>query len=213
MAVACVVGLSMTVASPADAVMPDSPPADEIVIDVVNANGSGCPAGTTEIVVAPDNKAFTVTYSEYAAVIDPNDPTVPATAFRKNCQLMLDVHVPQGFTYAIAKADYRGYVSLPRGATATQKASYYFQGDSSTVRLTHEFRGPLDDNWQTTDETDVAAMVYAPCGAKRYFAINTELRVNKGTSNPRVTPSMIFMDSTDGSISTEYHFHWLRCPR
>jgi hypothetical protein len=186
----------------------DDPPPDKIVIDVATVNGSGCPAGTAAVAVSPDNTAFTVTYSNYLAQAGGNsDPT----AFRKNCQLNLVVHVPQGFTYAIASADYRGFLSLQSGATATQKASYYFQGSSATVPMTHPYRGPYNDDWQATDTTDWAQMVWAPCGVLRNFNINTELRVNAGSSPAKV--SFMTMDSTDGDISTTYHFAWDHCPK
>ncbi|MFF9085254.1 DUF4360 domain-containing protein [Streptomyces sp. NPDC014991] len=187
----------------------DDPPPDKIVIDVATVNGSGCPAGTAAVAVSPDNTAFTVTYSAYLAQAGGNsDPT----AFRKNCQLNLVVHVPQGFTYAVASADYRGFASLQRGATATQKASYYFQGSSSTVPRTHPFGGPYNDDWQATDSTDWAQLVWAPCGVLRNFNINTELRVNAGTAAPDKV-SFMTMDSTDGDISTVYHMAWKSCPK
>ncbi|MFJ7147872.1 DUF4360 domain-containing protein [Streptomyces sp. NPDC100445] len=187
----------------------DDPPPDKIVIDVATVNGSGCPAGTAAVAVSPDNTAFTVTYSAYLAQAGGNsDPT----AFRRNCQLNLVVHVPQGFTYAIASADYRGFASLQKGATATQKASYYFQGSSSTVPRTHPFGGPYNDDWQATDSTDWAQLVWAPCGVLRNFNINTELRVNAGTTTPDKV-SFMTMDSTDGDISTVYHMAWKNCPK
>ncbi|MFF4485346.1 DUF4360 domain-containing protein [Streptomyces sp. NPDC001544] len=185
-----------------------NPPPDKIVIDVATVNGSGCPQGTAAVAVSPDNTAFTVTYSSYLAQAGGNsDPTW----FRRNCQLNLIVHVPQGFTYAIASADYRGFASLQRGATATQKASYYFQGQPDTTTKTHPFSGPLNDDWQATDSTDVAQLVYAPCGVLRNFNINTELRVNAGTASPGKV-SFMTMDSTDGDISTTYHMAWKACP-
>lgn len=183
------------------------PPPDKIIIKLATVNGSGCPQGTTAVAVSPDNTAFTVTYSAYLAQVGGGaDPT----AFRKNCQLSLNVHVPGGFTYAIASADYRGFASLQRGASATQKASYYFQGSPETASRTHPFSGPLEDNWQATDETDWAQIVWAPCGVERNFNINTELRVNKGTS-PANSTSFMTMDSTDGDISTTYHLAWKEC--
>ncbi|MEU0671438.1 DUF4360 domain-containing protein [Streptomyces sp. NPDC006172] len=186
----------------------DNPPPDKIVITIATVNGSGCPAGTAAVAVSDDNTAFTVTYSDYLAQVGGNsDPT----AFRKNCQLNLKVHVPQGFTYAIASADYRGFASLQSGATAIQRASYYFQGSSSTVFRNHNFSGPKNDNWQATDTTDWAQLVYAPCGVQRNFNINTELRVNAGTSSPAKV-SFMTMDSTDGDISTTYHMAWKECP-
>ncbi|GLW45861.1 hypothetical protein Stsp02_15230 [Streptomyces sp. NBRC 14336] len=196
-------------ALPAEAADPfDDPPPDKIIIKVATVNGSGCPAGTTAIAVSEDNTAFTVTYSDYLAQVGgSSDPT----AFRKNCQLNLVVHVPSGFTYAIASADYRGFASLQHGATATQRASYYFQGSPQTAYRNHPFNGPLNDNWQATDETDWAQLVWAPCGVQRNFNINTELRVNLGSSDPRKV-SFMTMDSTDGDISTVYHLAWKECP-
>ncbi|WP_442727290.1 DUF4360 domain-containing protein [Streptomyces pseudogriseolus] len=185
----------------------DDPPPDKIVIKVATVNGSGCPAGTAAVAVSADNTAFTVTYSDYIAQAGgSSDPT----AARRNCQLSLLVHVPQGFTYAIASADYRGFAALRPGARGTERASYYFQGSPNTEHRTHVLAGPYDDNWQATDETDWAQLVYAPCGVQRNFNINTELRVSAGSDPSQV--SFMTMDSTDGDISTVYHLAWKRCP-
>ncbi|MGW0546067.1 DUF4360 domain-containing protein [Streptomyces altiplanensis] len=184
-------------------------PPDKIVIEIATVNGSGCPQGTAAVAVSPDNTAFTVTYSEYLAQVGLG---AKPTDFRKNCQLNLIVHVPHGFTYAVASADYRGYARLQAGATATQKASYYFQGSPDTASRTHPHTGPYDNNWQATDETDWGQLVWAPCGAKRNFNINTELRVSAGTSDPAKTNSFIAMDSTDGDIKTIYRLAWKECP-
>ncbi|MBF6052980.1 hypothetical protein AF335_20510 [Streptomyces eurocidicus] len=196
-------------ASPGAAATDGVPPPDKIVIDVVSVNGSGCPTGTAHVAVSPDNTAFTVSYSNYIAQVGIGSKPTDA---RKNCQLSLNVHVPQGFTYAIAKADYRGFAHLEKGATALQRATYYFQGMSQTAYMNHPFTGPLNDGWQTSDSTEIDALIYAPCGAARYFNINTELRVDAGTSDPARTNSFMAMDSTDGSINTLYHFAWKPCP-
>ncbi|KUN93201.1 DUF4360 domain-containing protein [Streptomyces caeruleatus] len=199
----------LTAALPAQATPAfEDPPPDKIVIKVATVNGSGCPQGTTAVAVSEDNTAFTVTYSDYLAQVGGNsDPT----AFRKNCQLSLVVHVPGGFTYAIASADYRGFAALQPGASAIQRASYYFQGSPNTQFRNHAYSGPLNDNWQATDETDWAQLVWAPCGVQRNFNINTELRVNLGSSSPSKV-SFMTMDSTDGDISTVYHLAWKECP-
>ncbi|MFJ6939785.1 DUF4360 domain-containing protein [Streptomyces sp. NPDC101132] len=204
------IGALLTAALPAQP-SPSSivdPPPDRIVIDVATVNGSGCPKDTTALAVSEDNTAFTVTYSQYIAQVGGG---APPTAARRNCQLSLVVHVPHGFTYAIASADYRGYASLAPGATGTEKASYYFQGSPQTAARQHDFGGPFDDNWQATDETDWAQLVWAPCGVQRNFNINTELRVARGNSAPGAT-SYMTMDSTDGNISTIYHLAWKECP-
>ncbi|WP_405612987.1 DUF4360 domain-containing protein [Streptomyces sp. NBC_00076] len=206
-AIAALLTTALPGTGPADAF--EDPPPDKIIIKVATVNGSGCPQGTAAVAVSEDNTAFTVTYSDYLAQAGGNsDPT----AFRKNCQLSLVVHVPGGFTYAIASADYRGFASLQRGASGNQRASYYFQGSSDTVSKNHPFTGPRDDNWQATDTTDWPQLVYAPCGVQRNFNINTELRVTAGTQSPGKV-SFMTMDSTDGDISTVYHMAWKECPK
>lgn len=183
-------------------------PSERIEIDVETVNGSGCPLGTAAVAVAGDNTAFTVTYSEYLAQVgvgaDPTD-------LRKNCQLNLDVHVPQGFTYAVARVDYRGFAHLQDGAAGLQKASYYFQGSADTAEQSHDIRGPYTGNWQTSDSTDYHALVWAPCGVDRNFNINSELRVDAGTSDTEETTSFLTMDSTDGSVSTVFQLEWKEC--
>ncbi|SFW82695.1 DUF4360 domain-containing protein [Amycolatopsis australiensis] len=185
------------------------PPPDKIVIDVVNANGTGCPPNTAAVAVSQDNTAFTVTYSTYTALVGVGAGPLDA---RKNCQIGLRVHVPQGFTYGIAQADYRGFAHLERGATGLERANYYFQGNSPTAYVQHPLAGPFEDDWHFTDSTEVGAIAFKPCGEERNLNINTELRAAAGTSDPKKTTSYVTMDSTDGSITTTYHFAWLTCP-
>jgi hypothetical protein len=183
-------------------------PSERIEVSVETVNGSGCRAGTTAVAVAEDNTAFTVTYSDYLAQVGVG---ASPTDFRKNCQLNLGVHIPQGFTYAIASVDYRGYAYLADGATGVQQAQYYFQGDAQTAAQSHDFSGPYNDNWHTNDTTEVAELVWAPCGEQRNVNINTELRVNAGSSDPSSSTSFMAMDSTDGAVNTIYHLSWKRC--
>src|SRR5437763_3163316 len=116
-------GLALSVLVPQTFSDATPAPPGKIVIDVVTVNGSGCPDRTAAVAVAPDNTAFTVTYSKFTAQVGVGSTP---TDFRKNCQLNLRVHVPQGFTYAIAQADYRGFAHLEKGATALERANYYF---------------------------------------------------------------------------------------
>ncbi|RFS87250.1 DUF4360 domain-containing protein [Actinomadura spongiicola] len=185
------------------------PGPEGVTIEIATVNGSGCPKGTAAVAVSEDKEAFTVTYSDYTA--QAGGSSAP-TDFRKNCQISMKVHVPQGFTYAIASTDYRGFAWLEEGATAIQKASYYFQGSHQTAAKSHVIQGEYADNWQVTHQEEVGQLVWKPCGEERNFNINTELRVLRGTSDPDKV-SFVSMDSADGSIKTIYHFEWQKCPR
>jgi hypothetical protein len=119
------------------------------------------------------------------------------------------VHAPGGFTYAVATDTSRGFASIAKGATGESVNSYFFQGDPATAATTHTF-GQMEDSFEVTDSVDVAALVFAPCGAERLLNINTSLKVNKGKQAKDAT-SFMEMDSNDAAINTIYHFSWKKC--
>jgi hypothetical protein len=221
-----VLGMAATtlVAAPAQAIvidLPIPPPSDKIVIDVITVNGTGCPAGSAAIAMAPDNTAFTVTYSKYKASIGVGH--VSTNDARKNCQINVVVQVPSGFTYAIASTDFRGFHQLQgpsgtatTGASAQVRANYYFQGDPQTAQTVHTYTWKDSDpdwgaSYQFTDNVAVASLVWHPCGALRNLNINTELRAAAGGSDVKTTTSDITLDSVDGEINTKYNFQWRNC--
>ena len=181
------------------------PPNERITLDIKTINGSGCPAGTATASadVAPDNTSFTVHYANFTAKA--GDGAGPLDA-RKNCQINVLVHIPQGFTYAIAEADYRGFAHVEPGATVLEQANYYFAGTAPTARVRHTLTGPYHGNWEMRDAADV--LVYAPCGQERNLNINAELRADAGGSDGT---SFIQMDSEHASVETVYHFSWKNC--
>lgn len=172
---------------------PPPPPADRVIIDVVTVNGSGCPAGSAMVQVSPDNTDFVVYYGNYIAMVGVG--AVPTDA-RKNCQLSLVIHVPQGMAYAVTEYEHFGFASLVAGTTALFRSNFYFQGQTPPPFRVHNFTGPIQDDWETVDTTDIASVVYSPCGALRNFNINTELRVNVGTSDPKKTSSYMWVDTS-----------------
>ncbi|GAB2585106.1 hypothetical protein Aab01nite_53290 [Paractinoplanes abujensis] len=179
-----------------------------MTINVVAANGSGCPWRSAQVLPSRDNRSFTVTYSRFTAQVGVGAQPMDA---RKNCQLALDVRVPQGFTYAISRTDYRGFAHLERGAYASLSAFTYFQGESRTDLSRYTFSGPMDANWQRSRAVGIKALSFRPCGDQRYLNVNNELRVFGGSSKVRKTTSSLTMDSTDGRLDTVYHVSWKKC--
>lgn len=179
---------------------------NNVYIENLAYNGSGCPPESAVLNLADDAQAFTLIFSEYEAYAGPR---VALTESRRNCQVNVTLHVPQGFTYAIASADYRGYANLQKGAKGLLKASYYFQGQPLTGSLQTPFNGPFANDWQVHHEAGVAALVWAPCGVSRSLNINTQVRIDKGNSTGE---SVMNMDSHDGKVETLYRLAWKKCP-
>ncbi|MDT5035200.1 MAG: hypothetical protein QOE03_385 [Micromonosporaceae bacterium] len=181
----------------------DAPPTAVITLEVTIINGSGCPGNSATATMLPDNSGFRVVYQDFIAR---DGGTAAPTEFRQNCQINVVVHIPQGFTFAIASADYRGRANLVAGASALERTNYYFQGSSANNFVDHTFTGPLHAAWHTTDVTAVAEVVFAACGVDRSLNMNTELRVN----SPGGASSMS-LRSSDGDVDTVVHFGWKHC--
>ncbi|KAG8806714.1 hypothetical protein FRC17_004848, partial [Serendipita sp. 399] len=103
-------------------------------------NGSGCPAGSAYYALNAERTAVTVTFSNYYASAGPG---IAITENRKNCAITLGVHVPGGYTFAIATVDYRGFYSLDWKVKAIQSAIYYFQGQTKQATASSTRVGPI----------------------------------------------------------------------
>lgn len=193
--------------------------ADDIVtVELVSVAGSGCNKDDFAVAISDDLTAFTVSYNNYIAKAGGGASILDA---RKNCVLDIRVKVPGGFTYGIAEADMRGFTHLEANANATAKASFWFQGDPATAYVTHDIRkstashpgvtvtGVVDDDWETTDSTPIASIVWASCSAERNLNVNTQLRVTAPAAGPL---SYVAEDTTDGSITTVFHIDLMPCP-
>jgi hypothetical protein len=178
-------------------------PDGTITVEVVAANGSGCAPGTATVAANSDKTGFRIRYSDFVAEAGGN---ADATARRKNCQIGVLVTVPAGWTFAVAEADYRGRARLYAGATGLQRTNYYWQGSSNNSRTEEAFAGPLNGYWATQDVAPV--LVYAPCQTQQVLNINTELRVDGGTSTSK---SSMSMKSSEGDVDTLFNFSWTRC--
>lgn len=180
-------------------------PDERVTLDVLTVNGSGCPAGTASVYPQADNTGFSIAYTDYVA--SANGSAAP-TDFRKNCQIAVRVHTPQGFTFAVSRTDFRGYARLSSSASALQRATYYFQGQPDSQVRDHTVSGPLYGRWHTSDVIADASLVHSACGVDQVLNINTELRVDEGTS---ASPQWISMTRTSTDVATLVHFSWKRC--
>jgi hypothetical protein len=83
--------------------------------------GSGCPQGSANVILSSDQKSFTVIMDQFVAAAGPNYP-MPYTD-RKNCQINIDMHIPQGWQFSLFSATYRGYIDIEKDVNATLAVS------------------------------------------------------------------------------------------
>ena len=131
-------------------------------------------------------------------------PTRPTAA--RTARSAWSCPYPAGWTFAVAEADYRGRARLYSGASALVHTNYYWQASSDNSSADQTFSGPFNGYWNTQDVAPV--LVYAPCAEQRVLNINTELRVDAGTSSYK---SRMSMRSSEGDVDTLFNFSWTRC--
>jgi hypothetical protein len=185
------------------------PPPGTVTVSLVAMNGTGCRGGTGSVSISPDNTSLLATHGEFS--VQAGGDARPTDA-RRQCQMAIDIRPPAGYQYALRRADNEGFVDLADGAFAQLRTTSYFAGTSEQPTLSRRFDGPLTDNWQTSAEVPVAALVYSRCNMEesRLFNIKTSLLVQRG-ADPTVT-SFFALTSGDGVANLLIGLAWRRCP-
>ena len=166
--------------------------------------GTGCPSGSASVMVSPDETAVSILFDSYVAEAG---YTTNRSVDRKSCNITIPVSVPQGYTVSIFQVDYRGFNSVPVGASTRFDAEYFWAG-SRGPRLTKLFRGPVIDNYTLTDELLATTLVWAPCGASVNLRVNTSMVAQ---SNSQFDQTLGTVDSADITSGLIYHLKWKRC--
>jgi hypothetical protein len=167
--------------------------------------GSGCPAGSASVTLAPDQKSLSILFDSY---ITEAGGVTRRRLDRKSCNIAIPVQVPQGYSVSVFQVDYRGFNSLPRGARSVFNVEYFFAG-SQGPRQTKTFSGPTDQNYQLSDLLSASALVWTPCGASTNLRINSSMMVQ---TTPSLQQAMATVDSADVSAGLVYHISWRQCP-
>lgn len=179
--------LSLAVGSgPAAAIAP-------ITIDSIVMNGSGCPVGTAEAMISGDNESVTIIYSEYV---------IETPTRQKNCVLVVDLNVPDGYTIAIGGVDYYGFKLTAASTTSSVWTQYRWQAAGYTAfSFTNTIPGGIGP-WETHD---IMAADWSNCHEDVALVVSTRVVMNG------VAGDLITMDSQDAQFSTLFNLVMAPC--
>jgi hypothetical protein len=188
----------------------DRPDPSKVYFHSVTYGGTGCPQGSMAQSFSNDRTTFTLIFDKYVAAVGPG---VGQLESRKNCQLNLNIRIPQGWQFSIVSTDFRGYVSLDRGLKATQKSIYYFQGETTQSSANANWMGPVAKDYLVSDRIPISSVVWSACSVVRPINMNTQVRIEpaSGASFPNGARGQITTDSIDGKIAQKYGLSWRRC--
>jgi hypothetical protein len=179
----------------------------------VNANGSGCPAGTWTVAISPDGQTFTLIFSAYEARI-----TRGEVLAMKDCTLDLQLASVDGqnIMFTIGSFYYQGYVALEDGMSARQRADYSFWAPSlsgvysmisGVTSSQNNLAGPVNESFIYTD--DVGLNQWSPCSPLTRLRVSTSLALQ---NNPSLSGDGYANSSTvDGSLSLAWHLDYVYC--
>jgi hypothetical protein len=166
--------------------------------------GNGCPGGSASAVLSPDNSELSILFDQYSAEAG---NTTGRRIDRKSCNLAIPVIVPQGYSVAILKVDYRGYTAVPSGGKAQFDTEYFWAGTRGPHQ-TRVFTGPSSGDYTLTDNLLAQTLVWSGCGAEVNLRINSSMLAQ---SNAKMEETLGTVDSVDVSSGLIYHLSWRRC--
>jgi len=177
---------------------------DTIQLGYPAYGGNGCPSGTASATLSPDATSLSIIFDQF---LTEAGPASGRTIDRKSCNIAVPVHVPNGYSISIFSVDYRGYVGLPRSASARLQAEYFFAGMRGP-RFVQDFVGATDRDYTFSNELGVETLVWSPCGADVNLRVNASMMVRNSN---RSLDALATVDSADLSAGLVYHVRMRRC--
>ena len=183
-----------------------APNPSEIYIRDIYYSGTGCPKDSVNGMVSADGSVFTATFDQFIAMQGPNWDRL---ARRKSCNLTVDLHAPQGYSFSIFQLNTIGYVDLDNGTSANQKVAMRFAGDAITsgVNFVTDFYGPADEDFFDTRVVGVESLVWSRCGGGIPLNITTTITATASGS----AEALIGVDQQDGKLTHQYGIQWRYC--
>lgn len=182
--------------------------ADNIRIGMPGYGGTGCPGGTVSATLSPDQRALTLIFDQY--VVQAGRASGKRMD-RKNCQVAIPIHVPQGYSFSIIDMDYRGFNSLPSGAISQLNLEYFLAFPGAPVsgpKYSKRWVGPLNEDYLVQNALGLSAVVWSPCGGDLNLRTTTSMYAQ---TNASFEDAMATVDSVDVKAGIVYQLQWKRC--
>ena len=176
--------------------------ADDVRLGNPAYNGTGCPLGSASVALSPDQKSLSILFSQFMVEAGGN---TRRTLDRKNCDIAVPVHVPNGLSVSVINIDYRGFNSLPAGTMSQFSAEYFFAGTRGPS-YTKTFMGPYADNYLLRNTLTGVAVSWSPCGQDVNLRATASMFVRSTKED-----AMSTVDSADIKAGLVYSLQWRKC--
>lgn len=178
----------------------------------VQLQGSGCHDAEVAVSFSPDFKDLSLLFDNYLAEIGEGSLNPRLLQLRKDCQISLEMTVPQGWQMAFRAVDYRGFALLPYQATGFQRFSILQEGAPIVSMKEASLRGPLNEDYYIRSEVRPERLTWSSClNGRTEVKLMTQIGVNLNPRSSDRSLTMITLDSADTSIQQNLTVEWRRC--
>lgn len=167
--------------------------------------GSGCPEGSVETVLSPDQESIVLLFSRYSITVPPK------RTMMKRCHLRIPIsNIPNDKKVLITQSEFQGFLSLPKNAQSVFQAYFklvragqILNFDASVTRE----KGPYEDNFYSEKTQTVG--LNSGCGGNAQLEINTQI----GILNNSKESASYTIDSTNvvSSTAVPFKIHLVNC--
>ena len=188
-----------------------TPDPSQVQVESIDYGGTGCPQGTTSVVLSPDAMALSVLYDDFLVSVG---GSTGLTQDMRNCEVRVRLRVPPGWGLDFDSADFRGFVSLQPGVRAVQRVNFKVDHEPIEKEFRRTvWRGPVEENFNITGVgRDNGAPDWRGCrpNGKSKLVLKTRVMLENGAPNREGT---LAVDSFDGRMIQRYRLAWKRCQR
>ncbi|MBF0300104.1 MAG: DUF4360 domain-containing protein, partial [Oligoflexia bacterium] len=183
---------------------------DEIILNAPSYGGNGCPRGTFSATLSPDKSSLSLIFDKYVAQAGGSSGI---KSDNKTCNILIPITISAGYSMAIVRSDYRGFIAIPSGANANIKTDYFFHGYPGfhDEKSWDGVDGVNNDDYFFSREISENKRQWSHCGKKVNLHVNTNLKVRTNTNNQDVYASLDTIDIASARGGVIYKLLFKKC--
>lgn len=186
--------------------------AQYVTIRGVRMTGTGCNDSTAWATTTADGKTLSVLFDNYMVDIGNGSSNPKATLLKKNCRVLIDVDVPDGYQYGLEQTDYRGFAALPASAWGLHRFTQIIPGQAIVSAREAQIKGPLVDDYAVSIRQKPGRIVYSKCHQRlQTIELLSELQVAYFPNTTNRSIAQLNLDSVDTGINSSFRLSWRAC--
>ena len=167
--------------------------------------GAGCQKGSADVSISANAKRIDLTFQKFVAQAD----SKMGDGTKKECNAMIRIKVPHGFSVAVQRVKYKGASDLPYGTNAHLAGAHFFNG-ADLATFSKRYHGRSLGRFSVETVIPNSDLNWTPCGEEAVLASRTTLALSAKKSLAKAI-FQIHGENVRSGIS--YNLLWRSCAK